>query len=180
MVQHRVKSFVSVTMLSILLSLTPAMAQNVSQKQIQEYSDEHNGTVSFDFRDSSQCDQVLDNGLICIDVLPEEQRPQRQSARLVLIYTVGAITTVTTVKMYELEQNENNVAYAVTVHDYYDNNKTNIPRLLAFIKTDGSVGVDPTYPEFPPQFSPEEESFQVLERYAEEIRKLRSALARAQ
>ena len=167
------KYFSIVAIVAMLLSATPVVAQSASSKQFRAYSGE---TEYFEFNDT-RCDgQILNDGLICVLNLPEDRRPETRSAALTLFYE-RALSTFTTIRVSEIDTNEANIAYLIIIRDYVGGTKSDVPRLRAVIKTDGSVSIDTAYGEYPPQFSAEEESRSLLKSHEGEIRKLISALA---
>lgn len=171
------KYLATATIFTILLSISPAIAQSTSSETFRQYSD---GRHYFNFgSDANSCDgQVLENGLICVEDLPEEQRPKDRLALLNIANLNLGIST--TVRVFKVDPNDANVAYLVIIHDIIPVTDSNPPRLLAMVKLDGTVSVDPDYGEYPPQFSAEEESLNTLKRYEGEIRKLISALVQTQ
>lgn len=167
-----------VAMVAVLLSAIPVVAQSTSSKQLREYSDDAEREVQYVEFNDTRCDgQVLNDGLICVLDHPEERRPEKRSAVLRLFYPIGALSILTTIWVSEIDSNEANIAYLVTIRDYIDATKSDVPRLRAAIKTDGSISIDTDYGEYPPQFVPEEESVALLKRHEGEIRKLISALS---
>ena len=159
---YSMKSLAIATIFTILLSISPAIAQSTSSETFREYSD---GKHYFNFgSDANLCGgQVLDDGLICVEDLPEEQRPKDRLAVLNIANLELGIST--SVRVFEVDPNEANIAYLVVIHDIIPVTDSNVPRLLAMVRSDGTVSVDPDYGEYPPQFSAEEESRSMVERY---------------
>lgn len=170
------KYLATATIFTILLSISPAIAQSIPSETFREYSDRNH---YFDFSsDATLCGgQVLDDGLICVIDLSEEQPENRLASLLISNLDLGILTHV---RVFEVAPNESNIAYLVFIHDIIPVTDSNIPRLLAIVRLDGTVSVDPDYGEYPPQFLAEEESLSTLERYEGEIRRLISALVQTQ
>jgi len=171
------KTFVaSVIATALLSSSSPVIAQNTYPKPFRAYS---NNAAYLDF--SAQPDicngQILDKGLICIRDITKETKHARRLAFLRLASNPGKDTAnIITIQTFELEPNNSNVAYKVIIRRIWILSKSDLPLLLVLVKKDGSVAVDTTYGDFPPQRSAEKESYKILEEYKGEIRKLIAAL----
>ena len=174
---YAIKHLAIATIFTILLSISPAIAQSTSSETFREYSD---GKHYFNYgSDPNLCSgQVLDDGLICVIDLLEEQRPEDRLASLIISNLNLGISTH--IRVFEVDPNEANIVYVVLIHDIIPVTDSNVPRLLATVRSDGTLSVDPDYGEYPPQFSAEEESRSMVERYQGEIRRLISALVQTQ
>lgn len=166
--------------LTTLLSVTPAVAQSTSSERFREYSTSGIQYLNFSSNADLCNGQVLDNGLICVMDLPQEQLARRLAVLKLLYGESPVLRTLTTVQVFEIAPNEADTSYVVIIRDYIATTNSDVPRLRAAIRLDGSVSVDVEYGEYPPQFSAEEESRNMLERYEGEIRKLMAALVQAQ
>ena len=173
------KIFTTIVLATAILGTSPVIAQNTYPKPLREYS---NNAAYLDF--SAQPDicngQILDKGLICIRDITKETKYARRLAFLRLVSNLGKDTAnIIAINALELKSNNSNVAYKVFIRRFWFLSKSDLPLLLVYVKKDGSVAVDTTYGDFPPQLSAEKESYKILEEYKGEIRKLIAALNKA-
>ena len=114
----------------------------------------------------------MENGLICVTKENLGNKPNQPVASMHLRYSYNDIKSVVTIRAVKLVPSQNNVASVITVRRFIEITSSNHPMLLVTINNDGKASVDSTYGEFPEQFSPKEESMNLLKQYQEEIRKL--------
>lgn len=172
------RRFVIPAIVIAFLGATPAIAQRIYPKPFREYSTKA-AYLDFSARPNLCSGQILDNGLICVKDLAKEQKSEKQVAFMSLMFDMDEpFATMITIRTFEVEPNNANIAYKAIIRRFVALTKSDLPLLLAFVKKDGSVSVDTTYGDFPPQFSAEKELLSILEERKGEIRKLMEALSK--
>ncbi|MGB3310486.1 MAG: hypothetical protein WBG32_06495 [Nodosilinea sp.] len=127
--------------------------------------------------------QVVSNGRICITSLSTDQRPALRLATQGQMFTDPNLftTTVTTLRVVEMNTNPSNVAYLVFVDDTTLPNRFSPdgferPLLSLSVREDGAVALDLDYGEYPPQFDQQEEADRLLNVHQADIQQLITAL----
>jgi hypothetical protein len=173
------KVFTAIVFATAIFGTSPAIAQRSYPEPFREYS-KNVAYLDFSIQPNICNGQILDKGLICIKDITKETKYAKRVAFIRLLFNLGNdAANIITIQTFELEPNNSNVAYKVIIRRTWFLSKSDVPLLLVFVKKDGSVAVDTTYGDFPPQYSAEKESYKILEEYKGEIRKLIAVLNKA-
>lgn len=164
----------NVCLLTAIAIPIEAIAQTNQLKQAPTSSRDY---IIFSDSPNSCAGQLVDDGRICVVEFPQEQRPFHRVARLGIS---DSIVSFETLNLIEFEPNEANIAFLFVMDRHVRSSllepSTKFPVVRAYIRTDGAVSIDSDYGEFPPGFSPEEESARMVEMHRAEIQMLISAL----
>jgi hypothetical protein len=165
------KELIITTLSLFLLSSFSVNAESNNLKPFRRYS---NGAEYLDLNSRSNLckGKIVEKGLICITKINLRNKLNQPIAFMHLRYKTGDIQSLVTIQAVKLVPSQNNIANIVTIRRFIEITKSEHPMLLVTIDNDGTISVDSTYGEFPEQFSPKEESMNLLKEYQEEIRKL--------
>ncbi|MGP1383504.1 MAG: hypothetical protein ACTS2F_08075 [Thainema sp.] len=166
-----------------LSSATPSLATDQSLSPLLAQSSNHSRPVNFEANPELCSGQVVSNGQICIIDLPATQRPGQRLAMKSSLFTDPNIFTriLTTIRVIEMEPNQDNLAYSVfvddaTLPDQFNPDGFDRPLLFFSVRNDGAVAINTDYGEYPPGFDQEEEANRLLNVHFEDIQQLINAL----